>query len=40
VVPAEMRVEGLMSTYVSMGVASPKEMRGIAAPAPALPPQS
>jgi len=38
VVPAEMRVEGLMSTYVSMGVASPKEVRGIAAPATGWPP--
>jgi uncharacterized membrane protein len=40
VVRAEMRVEGLMSTYVSMGVASPKEIRSIAAAAAALPPQS
>jgi uncharacterized membrane protein len=39
VVPAEMRVEGLMSTYVSMGVASPKEIRSIAVAAAALPPQ-
>ena len=33
VVPAEMRVEGLMTTYVSMGVASPPVVRGLAAPA-------
>jgi uncharacterized membrane protein len=39
VVPAEMRVEGLMSAYVSMGVASPREVRGIVAPTPSLPPQ-
>jgi len=32
VVRAEMRVEGLMSTYVSMGVSSPPEVRGLAAP--------
>ena len=39
VVRAEMRVEGLMSTYVSMGVSSPPEVRGLAAPVAAPPPQ-
>jgi uncharacterized membrane protein len=38
VVPAEMRVEGLMSTYVSMGVSSPKEVRSIPAAAASRPP--